>query len=160
MAKINSLRSYLQVLDEAGQLARVKTPVSLVHELADVAASLARRGGGGVIFEHPNGSDWPIFTNAIVNQNEAALALGCSVSEVSDHMGFAIEPANGIAPRSTETALWKQNVMQGPEIDLHKLPIPTHGAHDGGPFITGGVTVSRDPLSGRGNLSYNRMQVL
>ena len=160
MAKINNLRSYLEVLDKAGQLARVKTPVLLVHELADVAATLARQGGGGVIFEHPTGSNWPIFTNAIVNQNEAALALGCSVSQVSDRMGFAIEPANGIAPRSTETALWKQNVLVGPDVDLHMLPIPTHGAHDGGPFITAGVTVSRDPISGRGNLSYNRMQVL
>jgi 2,5-furandicarboxylate decarboxylase 1 len=160
MAKINNLRSYMEVLDKAGQLARVKTPVSLEHELANVAATLARQGGGGVLFEQPAGSDWPIFTNAIVNQNEAALALGCSVSEVSDRMGFAIEPANGIAPRSTETAFWKQNTLKGEDIDIRKLPIPTHGAHDGGPFITGGVTVSRDPLSGRGNLSYNRMQVL
>ncbi|HMD90291.1 MAG TPA: UbiD family decarboxylase, partial [Anaerolineaceae bacterium] len=64
------------------------------------------------------------------------------------------------APRSAETAPWKQNVIKGADIDLYKLPIPTHGAHDGGPFITAGVTVSRDPLSGRGNLSYNRMQVL
>jgi 2,5-furandicarboxylate decarboxylase 1 len=160
MAKINSLRSYMDVLDKAGQLARVKTPISLVHELANVAATLARQGGGGVLFEQPAGSDWPIFTNAIVNQNEAALALGCSVSEVSDRMGFVIEPGNGIAPSSTETALWKQNILQGEDIDIRKLPIPTHGAHDGGPFITGGVTVSRDPISGRGNLSYNRMQVL
>ena len=46
------------------------------------------------------------------------------------------------------------------EIDLRRLPIPTHGLHDGGPFITGGVIVTKDPVSGRGNLSYNRMQVL
>ena len=122
MAKINSLRSYMDVLDKAGQLARVKTPISLVHELANVAATLARQGGGGVLFEQPAGSDWPIFTNAIVNQNEAALALGCSVSEVSDRMGFAIEPANGIAPRSTGTSLWKQNILQGEDIDIRKLP--------------------------------------
>jgi len=160
MAKINNLRDYINALEAAGQLTRIKKNVDLVHELANVAATLARRGAGGVLFENPGESEWPIFTNAVVNQNEAALALGCQVSEVSDRMGFALEPGNGIAPQSGGDALWKENILQGEAIDLWKLPIPTHGAHDGGPFITGGVTVSRDPQSGRGNLSYNRMQVL
>ncbi len=160
MAKINSLRDYLQVLESAGQLRRVSGPVSLEHELANVAATLARRGGGGVLFEHPAGSQWQIFTNAVVNQEQAALALGCTVAEVSDRMGAAIDPQNGIAPRLDCPARWQQNVLQGEAADIRRLPIPTHGAHDGGPFITGGVTVTRDPVSGRGNLSYNRMQVL
>jgi 2,5-furandicarboxylate decarboxylase 1 len=163
MLKIDSLRSYLEVLAATGQLVRIKKPVSMLHELANVAATLARQGGGGVLFEQPHGALWPIFTNAVVNQHQAALALGCAVSEVSDRMGQALEPKNGIAPaRSIEEneAPWKQNVLRGADIDIRKLPIPTHGAHDGGPFITGGVTVTRDPLSGRGNLSYNRMQVL
>lgn len=163
MAKIDSLRSYLEVLDAAGQLARIKRPVSPVHELANVAATLARQGGGGALFEQVQGAAWPIFTNAVVNPHQAALALGCAVSEVSDRMGRALEPKNGIAPARSpeETPVpWKQNVMRGTDVDIRRLPIPTHGAHDGGPFITGGVTITRDPVSGRGNLSYNRMQVL
>jgi 2,5-furandicarboxylate decarboxylase 1 len=160
MNKIHNLRSYLEVLEAAGQLVRIPKPVSLVHELANVAASLARQGGGGVLFEHPAGAEWPIFTNAIVNQEQAALALSCSLSEVSDRMGFALEPQNAIAPLNGGEAAWKQNIIDGKDIDIRRLPIPTHGAHDGGPFITGGVTISRDPESGRGNLSYNRMQVL
>ena len=56
-------------------------------------------------------------------------------------------------------AAWKDNVRTGDAIDMRTLPIPIHAAGDGGPFITGGVTVSKDPVSGRGNLSYNRMQV-
>jgi len=160
MSKINSLRSYLEILEREGQLKRVKKPVSLVHELANIAATAARQGGGGVLFENPSGSGWPIFTNAVVNQNQAALALECTTAEVIGRMGFALEPGNGIAPASVSSAVWKDNVIRGDEIDIRKLPIPTHGAHDGGPFITGGVTISRDPVSGRGNLSYNRMQVL
>lgn len=160
MTKINSLRSYLEILEREGQLKKVKKPVSLVHELANIAATAARQGGGGVFFEDPSGSDWPIFTNAVVNQNQAALALECSPSEVIGRMGFALEPGNGIAPARVNSTSWKDNIIKGDEIDIRKLPIPTHGAHDGGPFITGGVTISRDPVSGRGNLSYNRMQVL
>jgi 2,5-furandicarboxylate decarboxylase 1 len=161
MQRIDSLRSYLEVLASAGQFVQIKKPVSMLHELANVAATLARQGGGGVLFEQPQGARWPIFTNAVVNQHQAALALGCTVGEVCDRMAQALEPDNGIAPtRSMSEAPWRQNVILGAEIDIHSLPIPTHGAHDGGPFITGGVTITRDPISGRGNLSYNRMQVL
>jgi 2,5-furandicarboxylate decarboxylase 1 len=160
MSKIFSLRSYLEVLEAAGQLTRVTASVSLVHELAGVAATLARRGGGGVFFEQVEGFEWPIFTNAVSNQNQAALALGCTVPEVSDRMGFVLDPQNGIPPVSGGEPIWKENILQGKDLDLRKLAIPTHATHDGGPFITGGVTISRDPVSGRGNLSFNRMQVL
>jgi 2,5-furandicarboxylate decarboxylase 1 len=160
MTKISSLRNYMEILEKAGQITHIKKPVSLVHELANVAATLARRGGGGVLFEQPVSSEWPIFSNAVVNQSEAAIALDCTPDKVTDRMGYALDPKNGIAPKTGGEALWKQNVLRGDAVDIRKLPIPTHGANDGGPFITGGVTITRDPESGRGNLSYNRMQVL
>ena len=40
------------------------------------------------------------------------------------------------------------------------MPILTHSRGDSGPFITGAVTIAKDPISGRGNLSYNRMSKL
>ena len=220
MQKINSLRSYLNALESAGLLVRIKKPVSLVHELANVAAALSRQSAsGGVLFESVptpvltvdvQQFPWPIFTNAVINPYQASVALQCPISQVSERMGFALDPANGIActgaaplpppastpssppalsanlpspargrgaggeglppltthhspltsPESEGPAAWKQNIHTGAAIDLRQLPIPTHGLHDGGPFITGGVTITRDPVSGRGNLSYNRMQVL
>jgi len=123
---IHSLRTYLEVLELAGQLTLVKKPVSLVHELADVATTLARKGGGRVLFEQVENSGWPIFTNAIVNQNEAALALGYSLPEVIERMGFAIDPKNGISPSTSSTAVWKQNILQDEAVDLDKLPIPPY----------------------------------
>ncbi len=161
---IHDLRSYLQALEAAGQLLRVRQPANLVHELADVAATAARQTGKAVLFEQVAGAQvgWPIFANAVVSQTLAALALGCAPAEVPQVMGRALDPSHAAAnaPRQGAEALWKQNVLTGDQIDIRWLPIPTHGANDGGPFITGGVTVTRDPVSGRGNLSYNRMQVL
>lgn len=49
--------------------------------------------------------------------------------------------------------------MKGEEVDLYRLPIPFHAQGDAGPFITGGVTFSKDPATGRGNCSYQRMQL-
>lgn len=165
MGKINDLRSYMTVLQEDGRLAAIDQPVDLVHELANVAATLARMQGKGALFTQPKHDEqsfpWPIFANAVISPDTAALALECTKEEIIERMTFALDLKNGIPPKSTETgAAWKENVITGSEIDLHRLPIPTHGLNDGGPFITGGVVVTKDPVSGRGNLSYNRMQVL
>jgi 2,5-furandicarboxylate decarboxylase 1 len=157
MTKIHDLRSFIQVLEEAGQLVRITRPVSLTHELADVAATLARTRGGAPLFENVVDSPWPVFANAVANRKLAALALACQESEVTEVMGRVLDPQNGLAPLRTPEVCWKANVQTGAEIDLTSLPIPTHSRGDGGAFITGGVIISKDPVSGRGNLSYNRM---
>lgn len=156
--KIHDLRSFIQVLEAAGQLVRITKPVSLTHELADVASTSVRTGGGATLFENiKEGCQWPIFAGGVANQKRAALALGCQESEVTEVMGRVLEPSHGLPPVRVEQAAWQANVQTGDSLDVRELPIPTHSRGDGGAFITGGVIVSRDPLSGRGNLSYNRM---
>ncbi len=160
MNQIHDLRTYLQVLNETGHILNIQKPVNLKNELANIAVTASRAGKGAVLFEHPEGSEWPIFTNAVADQNLAALAIGCLPYELPIKMGFALDPTNAIPPKRGSKAYWKKNILQGDQVDIRKLPIPTHGIRDGGPFITGGVTVTKDPDSGRGNLSFNRMQVL
>ena len=165
MSTITDLRSFISRLEDAGQLVRIQRQVDLEYELADIAAALERRRQPAPLFEEVRGSDWPVFASAVANQTRAALALGCERGEVVEVMGHALEPANGIPPvriedaSATAAAAWKANVVTGDEVDVRRLPIPTHAAGDGGPFITGGVVISKDPVTGRGNLSYNRLQV-
>ncbi len=52
MGKIKDLRSYISVLEKEGRFKNVDQPDDLVHELANVAATLARMQGNGVIFNH------------------------------------------------------------------------------------------------------------
>ncbi len=157
MSEIHDLPSYMDALEEAGELARIVVPVSLEHELADVAATLSRRGGGAALFENVTGSPWPVFAGGVANRRRAALALGCEPAEVVDRMETALDTSRGIAPRLGDEAYWLDNVTTGEAADAQTLPIPVHSRGDGGAFITGGVIVSRDPVTGRGNLSYNRM---
>jgi 2,5-furandicarboxylate decarboxylase 1 len=162
MSEIHDLRSYIDCLENAGQIVHIKRPVDLEYELADIAAALERRRQPAPLFEAVRGSDWPIFASAVANQARAALALGCKRDQVVGVMSHALDPANGIPPvriHEAPSTGWKANVVTGDEVDVRKLPIPTHAQGDGGPFITGGVVVSKDPVTGRGNLSYNRMQV-
>ena len=160
MADIHDLRSYVAALEDAGQLARVKQPVSLEHELADVAASLARADVGAGLFENVVDSPWPVFCGGVTSHRRAAVALGCGTSEIIDVMERVLEPANGIAPVRVDSAAWHDNHSEGDDLDSAMLPIPTHSRGDGGAFITGALTVAKDPISGRGNLGYNRMQRL
>jgi 2,5-furandicarboxylate decarboxylase 1 len=159
MPEIHDLRSFIQCLEAAGQLVRIRRPVNLEYELADVAAALERQRRPAPLFEKVRGSDWPIFSSGVASQTRAALALGCERGQVVEVMRRALDPANGIPPVRVQEAAWKANAVTGDDIDVRKLPIPTHAVGDGGPFITGGVVVSKDPLTGRGNLSFNRMQV-
>ncbi len=157
MAAVYDLRTYIDALDDAGLLARVDREVSLEHELADVAAALERSDTGAAFFGQVAGSPWPIFSGAVASQRRAALALGCGPDEVVDVMARVLEPENGIAPVRVASAAWHDNQITGEELDAGLLPIPTHSRGDGGAFITGAVTVTKDPIGGRGNLSYNRM---
>ena len=157
MTDIHDLRSYIEALDAAGQLARIAQPVSLDHELADVAATLARNDVGAGLFENVIDSPWPIFCGSVTSHRRAAVALGCETDEIIDVMERVLEPANGIPPVRVENAAWHSNFVEGDDLDTAMLPIPTHSRGDGGAFITGALTVAKDPVSGRGNLGYNRM---
>ncbi|NPV77803.1 MAG: UbiD family decarboxylase [Anaerolineae bacterium] len=159
MENIFDLRSYIEVLRKKGKLVEVEKPVALKHELAQVAAAIIRQGYGAAFFSQPGESNIPVFTGGVATPELASLALNCEPKQITEVLGRAIDPANGIAPKPSETAGWKKNVFTGKDVDLYSLPIPIHATHDGGPFITGAVTVTKDPVSGRGNLSYNRMQV-
>lgn len=184
MGKITDLRSFLQVLQDAGQLVRIKRPVSLNYELADVAAALERRAGPAPLFEnvvwdestHDHDASplsdagkairrticsvgGSVFCSAVAHQARAALALECKRDQVVETMRHALDPANGVPPVRVDDASWKTHGVTGEEVDVRQLPIPVHAVGDGGAFITGGVVVSKDPLRGRGNLSYNRMQI-
>ena len=157
MSEIHDLRSYIDALEATGQLARVGKPVSLEHELADVAASLARTDTGAGLFTNVVDADWPVFCGGVTSHRRAAVALGCRPDEIVDVMDRVLDPANGIAPVTVDAAAWHDNCVTGPELDVAMLPVPTHSRGDGGAFITGAVTVATDPISGRGNLGYNRM---
>ena len=157
MAEIADLRSFIDALEAEGQLARIVRRVSIEHELADVGAALARSGTHAALFESVDGSQWPIFCGGLASHRRTAIALGCGVEEIIDVMEHVLDPQNGVAPVRVEQAAWHANQALGDDTASVELPIPTHSRGDGGAFITGAVTVAKDPVSGRGNLGYNRM---
>src|SRR6201989_169429 len=62
--------------------------------------------------------------------------------------------ANPIPPQRVTTSPAREVVMKGDEVDLYKLPIPMSSIYDGGPMITAGVIIARDPEFGINNGIY------
>ena len=77
MTSIRDLRTFIDALEDAGQLARIAQPVSMQHELADVGAALERAGAAAGLFERPEDSPWPIFCGGVASGRRVAIALGC-----------------------------------------------------------------------------------
>lgn len=95
-----------------------------------------------------------------------ALALGLEPGVSLDRMEMlnivrnkmkSFEP---IAPREVNDGPMFENVMEGDEVDLLKLPVPIHHEHDGGRYIgTASGVITRDPDTGRVNMGTYRVQV-
>ena len=47
-----------------------------------------------------------------------------------------------------KTSPTREVVLTGDDVDLYKLPIPMSSIYDGGPMITAGVVIARDPELG------------
>ncbi|HHY39611.1 MAG TPA: UbiD family decarboxylase [Clostridia bacterium] len=154
---ICDLRSFLKVLEEQRQLHVIKKEVALEYEIGDVLVALERKGLGAALFENVRGHNIPVVGGVLGSQERIALALGCEKSEVVDRVASCFE--NPIPPVEVDWGYFDEVVATGDEVDLGSLPIPRHARGDAGPFITAGVTVSKDPETGVQNLSFQRMQV-
>jgi 2,5-furandicarboxylate decarboxylase 1 len=123
-----------------------------------VAAKLERQGRFPVLFfERVRGSELPVVINLTATYERLALALGTTVQEMVPT--YAERQAHPIPARVVDTGPVKEVIWTGAEADLTRLPIPTHNALDGGPYLTGASLVARDPHTGVLNVGLYRHQV-
>ena len=157
MNKINDLRSFLKILEEKNQVAYIDKEVDWNHEIASVIATLEKAGGPAPVFNKVKGKGFRVCGGILGSMDRIALALGCEKGEITDFLGKCLE--NPIKPVVVEEGPCHDVVLTGEDVDLSLVPIPVHAPKDGGPFITGGVVVSKGLDDGVQNLSFQRMQV-
>jgi len=157
MSVINDLRSFLDALRANGQLADIRKEVSLEQEIGAVLATLEKKGGPAAYFHNIKGHTRPVTGGLLSDHAKIAIAMECEVSAISDRLEKAME--HPIPPVEITNAPCQEVVIRGDNLDLSAIPIPIHAPGDGGPFITAGVTVGRDPETGVQNLSYQRMHI-
>ena len=151
------LRYFLKAVEEGTPelFLRIKKEVSPRWELSSVQKKLeAEDKLPIVVFEKIQGHEMPIVTNLFASKRHLALALDTSPEEVVTR--FAEAQKNRIKPKAVDSGPVKDIVLKGDQADLRTLPIVTHCEKDAGPYLSSGMTIVRDPISGSLNAGIYR----
>jgi 2,5-furandicarboxylate decarboxylase 1 len=152
-----TLRRWLHWLADTGRMAVMREGVKLEHELAAISKRLD--GDRAAFFPKPGGHSIPVVSGFMARRSWIAEAMGISEAELLPTYRRAAE--RPIPSREVKQADAPcQQVVHRDNIDVRvQLPIPTHSEHDNGPYITAGLVIARNPVTGVQNVAINRIQV-
>lgn len=156
------LRSFLQDLIAArpGDVKRVSAPVDPRFGATAVAERFARENQyPALYFEKVGAGRIPLVLNLTATYDRLAVALGTTPQDLVPAFGERMTRPVASREVPREAAPVKEQVWRGDEVDLGMLPFLTHNELDGGPYITSGIGIMRDPESGRINAGIYRHQV-
>jgi len=184
---LDSLQSFVDHLERAGELVRVKQPVSVDLELCEISDRVMKMpdGGPALLFEHPvlfdgTRSSFPVAMNLFGSMRRMCMALGVNaLDEIGERITelLAMKVPEGLIaklallPRLFEvskfpprvrhkgTAPSQQVVWRGDEVDLRKLPLIKCWPDDGGAYITFPMVITRDPKRGIRNVGMYRIML-
>lgn len=173
-------QQFIEALEKAGELVRIKTYVDPKLEIAEITDRISKSGNGGkaLLFEN-TGYDFPVLMNAYGSEKRMCMALGVDhlddvAKEIEDLFKLLASPKEGILdklkllPKLGQFASWMPKVKKGrgecQEIvmtipDITKLPVITCWPKDGGPFVTLPIIHTKDPNINSRNVGMYRMQV-
>ncbi|MGD2177119.1 MAG: UbiD family decarboxylase, partial [Anaerolineae bacterium] len=146
------VREFIEWTKHEGTLARVERAVDPHLELARVMFAL---DGRPMLFRRLTSyPDWRMVSGMCAQRETFAAALDCTVPDLVTRMAEALTHPR--RPPILDQGPC-QAVVEPP--DLTRLPIPRYHPDDGGPYITAGVAVVKDPDLGR-NASFHRLMLL
>lgn len=154
--KARDLRQWLAHLEASGRLAVIREGVPLEHRLAAIAKRLD--GSQAAWFPKPGGHAIPVVSGFVARRAWIAEAIG--VEQAGLLAAFRHAADHPLPWREVEAGSAPCQEVVRTDIDLRALlPIPTHSEHDNGPYITAGLVIARNPVTGVQNVSINRIQV-
>ncbi len=176
------LREFIDLLEQAGELKRVKAEVDPYLEITEISDRTLRAGGPALLFENPKGSSVPLLANLFGNTKRVAMAMGQEdlegLRDVGRLLAFLKEPsppkgwrdlwqslpsyANvlNMPPAVRKSAPCQEVVVEEDDVDLGFLPVQTCWPGDVGPLVTWPLVITRGPEKERQNLGIYRMQVI
>lgn len=143
-------RDFLQQLIEIGELRRVSEEVDLREISARVGASET-----ALWFERVRGYRMGVVSGILGSRARLAAALDCQHRDIGK--SFRARAQNKQPPIAVNTGPAKEVIKIGDAVDLFDLPVPLISQLDGGPYITGGIGICRDPEYGRNAGCYRLM---
>src|SRR5882757_9916336 len=137
-----NFRQFLDRLRQAGELVDLHQAVDIRH-----IATLVDQAKTALFFHNVIGYKTPVVSGIVRSKERAAMSMGCEKFEDIEHR-LAAAIAKPISPKYVNGSPTRDVVMEGDDVDLFKLPIPMSSIFDGGPMITAGVVICKDPELG------------
>jgi 4-hydroxy-3-polyprenylbenzoate decarboxylase len=175
-----SLRAFIDTLEQAGELVRIKTFVDPVLEIAEITDRVSKTPdrNKALLFEN-TGTGFPLLINSMGSERRMCIALGVErlddvMNDIESLLKKIATPKAGIIgklamlPELNKFASYMPKVVSGrgacqevvmDKPDLTKLPILKCWPQDGGPFVTLPAIHTKEPNTGIRNIGMYRMQV-
>ncbi|HPQ54379.1 MAG TPA: menaquinone biosynthesis decarboxylase [Spirochaetota bacterium] len=170
-----NLNEFIRDLEKAGDLKRITVEVDPYLEITEIADRVSKAAGPALLFENVKGSGFPLLINAFGSFSRMEKALHCgSLDDIALRIESLVkmQPPKGlidkvrmlltlkeiadIMPKKVKSAPCQEQVFtEGDMLDM--IPILTCWPHDGGPFITLPIVVTKDPETGIPNAGMYRM---
>src|ERR1700733_11765910 len=146
-----NFRQFLDRLRQAGELVDLHQPGHIRH-----IATLVDQAKPPLFFHKVIGYDMPVVSGIIRTQERAMMSMHAeNYREIEDKLQAAI--TKPIASKTVKTSPADEIFLEGDQVDLYKLPIPMSSIYDGGPMITAGIVIARDPEYGLNSGIYRFM---
>jgi 2,5-furandicarboxylate decarboxylase 1 len=133
-----NFRELIGELRRAGELIEIAKPVDIRY-----IATLVDQSDKALLFTNVAGYDMPVASGVVNSRNRIAIAMGCDFAEVEGKVRQGLD--RPIEPVTVNAGPARELLLEGDDVDLYRLPIPLFSILDGGPMITAGVTLARDP---------------
>jgi len=174
---IEDTSRFIEELEKAGELKRVKTEVDTNLEIAEILRRAMYSNGPAILFENVKNYDMPVLGNAFGSLKRLEIGLETTdFTEIGQRIvdltkmdipsGFLnkikklpeLSKMSDSFPKLENSGPVTEVFSDSPSFD--KLPILKTWSKDAGKFITFGLVATKHPETGIRNLGVYRMQIL
>jgi 2,5-furandicarboxylate decarboxylase 1 len=158
-ATAKDLRTFLTELQDGdpGSLIDIAANVRSRHELSAVVKELEAYGAPAVHFGSVDDGRFPVVAGLFGSKDRIARALGVPIRRCVEQAQHSVD--NPVPAKQVTSGPAQDERRVGAEVDLAAFPFPVHSRADSGRYITVGVTVVRDPVTGLINTGIYRIMV-
>ncbi|MFM8429382.1 MAG: UbiD family decarboxylase domain-containing protein, partial [Holophagaceae bacterium] len=180
------LKDFINRLEERRELHRIRVEVDPYLEMGAIAEKIMKspQGGSALLFEKPKGHSIPVLMNMYGSARRIQMALGVDeeprgLDAIADRIKHLIQeamPKQGTSffdklaklpllaevgewmPRTVSSGACQEVIYKGSDATLDRLPILTTWPEDGGPYITFGMSHTKNKQTGHRNTGLYRLQ--
>ncbi len=175
------LRGFMQLLEERGQLRRIKALVDRDLEVAEIANRMLQAGGPALLFENIKGASFPVAVNLMGTVERVCWAMNMEKPQQLEDLGRKLallqqpKPPKKLSqaidfgkvlfdvlkakPGRNFFPSCQQIVIEENNLDLNTLPLIRPYPGDAGRIITLGLVITKDYETGTPNVGVYRLQL-